>query len=366
VTNYFAPAFHITVNGSRLEADVSYEIEQVEVVSRPDTMDTFSFTIANPMPKMRWTHTPDADLFREGHAVVISMGYVDDLQLMIEGEITEISPSFPAGDIPTVQIDGRNLLHRLHGSNNTRTFQGVSDKDIAEQIGQKLNLQVEADDPGVQYDYVIQPGQTDLEFLRQRAEKIHFQLLVEGKKLIFRKSQEATPKTYTLVWAQAQMTAAATGSNILPLTTFSLKMNATAPPTKVQTRAWDPTTKQALVSNATSSDQCSKMNGTQAAGEVPSNAFAGADRTLVQTTTPFATQAEVDEHNKATYNNKAMGLVTGTAETIGVPDLRAGTVIQMLGVGPRFEGYYLIDQATHTIGGDGYKTSLNLRRNAVS
>jgi len=364
VTNYFAPAFRITVNGSRLEADVSYEIEQLEVVSKPDTMDTFSFTIVNPLPKMRWTHTSDADLFREGNAVVISLGYVDDLQSMIVGEITEISPTFPAGDIPTVQINGRNLLHRLNGTNNTRTFQGVSDKDIVEQIGQKLNLQVEADDPGVQYDYVIQPGQTDLEFLRQRAKKIHFELLTDGKKLIFRKSQESTPKTYSLVWAQTQMMAA-TGSNVLPLTTFSLKMNATAPATKVQTRAWDPASKQALISNATSSDQGSLMKGSQSGGDVSQNAYK-TDREVINTTTPFATQSECDEHAKATYNNKAMGLITGSADTIGVPDLRAGSVVQMLGVGPRFEGYYLIDQATHTSGGNGYTTQLQLRRNAVS
>jgi phage protein D len=252
----------------------------------------------------------------------------------------------------------------LHGSNNTRSFQNVTDKDIAEKIGQALNLQVEADDPGVQIEYIMQPCQTDLNFLRERARKLHYEILVTDKKLIFRKSQESMDKTYTLVFAQAQM-AVATGTNILPLTTFSLKVNAKAPPTKVQSRAWDPATKQAIVSEATSSDQTSKMGGSEAGGDFPSNAF-GNDRTLVHVDTPFASQAECDEHAKASYNNHAMKLVTGTAETIGVPDLRAGTVIQMLGVGPRFEGYYIIDQATHNIGGDGYKTSLMLKRNATS
>lgn len=364
MTNYFAPAFQIVVNGSRLEADVSYEIEQVQVVSKPDTLDTFSFTIANPMPKMRWTHTPDAELFREGHAVKIAMGYVDDLQDMIEGEITSISPSFPAGDVPTLAVEGQSLLHRLHASNNTRSFQNVTDKDIAEKIGQALNLQVEADDPGVQIEYVMQPCQTDLIFLRERARKLHYEILVTDKKLIFRKSPEATDKTYTLVFAQAQM-AVATGSNILPLTTFSLKLNAKAPPSKVQSRGWDPSSKQAIVSEATSADQTSKMGGSEAGGDFASNAF-GTDRTLVHVDTPFASQAECTEHAKASYNNHAMQVITGTADTIGVPDLRAGVVIQMLGVGPRYEGYYMIDQATHSIGADGYTTSLQVKRNATS
>jgi phage protein D len=364
VTNYFAPAFRILVNGSQLEADVSLNIEQVQVVSKPDTLDTFSFTIANPLPNMRWTHTPDADLFREGNSVSIAMGYVDDLEDMIEGEITQISPSFPQTDIPTVQIEGHTLLHRLRGTHNTRTFQQVSDKDIAEKIGQNANLQVEAEDPQVQYEYVMQPNQTDLEFLRARARRIHFEILVQGKKLIFRKSQEAAAKTYTLVWAQAQK-AVASGSSVLPLTTFSLKMSASTPPTNVETRSYDPTSKQAFVSHAGPSDQTSNMGGTHRGGEIPSTAFK-AQRKYVHVTTPFGSQSECDEHAKASYNNQAMGLVSGTAETIGVPDLRAGQVIQLLGVGPRFEGEYYIDEATHEIGGDGYKTSLTVKRNSVS
>ena len=187
---------------------------------------------------------------------------------------------------------------------------------------------------------------------------------MDSKKLIFRKSQEATSNTYTLVWAQTQL-AAAKGSNVLPLTTFSLEMNAKATPKKTQSRAWDPTTKQALVSNAGPSDQTSKMGGSQAGGDVGSDAFKN-DTTQVNVNTPFGSQAECDEHAKASHNNQAMNLVTGSAETIGVPDLRAGTVIQMLGVGLRFEGDYRIDEATHDIGGDGYKTSLKLRRNSVS
>ena len=364
MTRYFAPSFRIVVNGARIRADVSAEIEQVQVVSKPDTLDTFSFTIANPLPKMRWTHTDDADLFREGSSVKIALGYVDDLQDMIEGEITQISPSFPQDGIPTVAIEGHTLFHRLQGTNNTRTFQSVSDKDIVEKIAQEANLQADAEDTQIQYDYVMQPNQTDLEFLRERARRLHFEILVQNKKLIFRKSQEQTSKTYTLVWAHAQM-AVAMDSNTLPLSTFNLQMNASKPATSVETRSYDPMSKQAFVSKAGPSDQTSTMGGTQRAGNVSNDAFKR-ERKHVHVVTPFGSQSECDEHAKASYNNQAMGLVSGTAETIGVPDLRGGQIIALLGVGRRFEGDYRIDEATHVIGGDGYKTTLNVKRNSVS
>ena len=364
MTRYFAPSFRIVVNGSHIRADVSAEIEQVQVVSKPDTLDTFSFTIANPLPKMRWTHTDDADLFREGSSVKIAMGYVDDLQDMIEGEITQISPSFPQDGIPTVAIEGHTLLHRLHGTNNTRTYQSVSDKDIVQKIAQEANLQADAEDTQIQYDYVMQPNQTDLEFLRERARRLHFEILVQGKTLIFRKSQEQKSKSYTLVWAHAQK-AIAMGSNALPLSTFNLQMNASKPATSVETRSYDPMSKQAFVSKAGPSDQTSTMGGTQKGGDVNKDAFKR-DRKHVHVVTPFGSQSECDEHAKASYNNQAMGLVSGTAETIGVPDLRGGKIVTLLGVGRRFEGDYRIDEATHVIGSDGYKTTLSVKRNSVS
>ena len=364
MTRYYAPAFHIFVNGSRIQADISAEITDVQVVSKPDTLDEFTFTIANPMPKMRWTHTTDADLFREGNSVKIALGYVDDMQDMIEGEITKISPTFPQDGIPTVTIEGHTLLHRLQGTHNTRTFQGVSDKEIVQKLAQEANLQAEAEDPQVQYDYVMQPNQTDLDFLRDRAKKLHFEILVQDKKLIFRRSQEGQTNSYTLIWAHTQK-AVAMGSKTLPLATFSLQMNASGPATSVESRSYDPATKQTFVAQAGPSDQTSPMGGSKRAGDVRSDAYKR-ERKYVHVTTPFGSQSECHEHAKATYNNQAMALVSGTAETIGAPDLRGGQIVTLLGVGLRFEGDYRIDEATHHISNDGYKTSLTVKRNAVS
>ena len=287
-----------------------------------------------------------------------------DLQHMIEGEIRQISPSFPQDGIPTVDIQGQTLLHRLQGTQNTRTFQSVSDKDIVQKIAQEANLQADAEDTQVHYDYVMQPNQTDFEFLRERARRLHFEILVQDKTLIFRRSQERKSESYTLVWAHAQK-AVAMGPNTLPLSTFSLQMDASKPATSTVTRCYDPMTKQAFVARAGPSDQTSPMGGTQKGGDVNQNAFKR-ERESVHVVTPFGSQSQCYEHAKASYNNQAMGLISGTAETIGVPELRGGQIITLLGVGRRFEGDYRIDEATHVIGGDGYKTKLSVKRNSVS
>lgn len=364
MTTYFAPAFRVKVNGSLLQADVSMNIESISVTSMPDTLDTFTFTITNSLPDMRWTHDPsDAKLFREGNSVSIAMGYVDDMNSMIEGEITTISPTFPADGIPTLTVGGHSRMHRLRGSNKTKTFQNTTDAQIAQQIARANNLEAQVEDTQTQYEYVMQPNQSDLEFLKQRAARIDFEIVVVGKKLIFRK-RSGQPQIYTLVWAGVQR-AFASGGKTLPLKSFSPQLNALAPQSNVEVRGYDVTSKQPFVSHAGPSDQTSMMGGSQAGANIPQAAF-NMPRTQIHVTSPIHSQEEGDQRARATLNSKAMETLTGTAETIGVPDLRAGHLVELLGLGPRFSGQYKIDQATHSIGTGGYSTSLNVTRNSIS
>jgi uncharacterized protein len=363
VPDYFAPAFWVEIDGTTLAADVSSNIQEVSVVSQANTMDTFRFTMVNQYPGLRWTHTSDRNLFKQGSVVTIAMGYVDDLQEMIEGEITQISPSFPESGTPTITISGNSKMHWLHASKTTRTFKQMTDTQIVEQIAQQAGLATQADDSQVIYDYVMQANQTDLEFIRTRAAKIHFEVLVSGTTLIFRKANEVGSKIYTLVWGNTQAGLAG-GPNTLPLKSFSTTMNVLQPPSSVQVRGWDAKNKTGFVGNATTGSEDTAMAGTQKASQVTSSAF-NKPRQVVQVSIPVASQAEVDDHAKALLNNLGMSFVTGNAVTIGVPKLLSGSVVELLGLGPLFNGLYYIDSATHTLGKSGYQTELSVKRNSI-
>jgi phage protein D len=348
---YFAPAFKVEINGAGLAADVSKNITDISVVREPDTLDHFSLTIANPYPKMRWTHTSDADLFKEGNAIKIEMGYVDDLQPMFDGEITSISPSFPESGTPTVRIEGYTRLHWLQGSPKTRTFQDVTDKQIAEKIAQDLGLTPDAEDTKTRHPYVIQYNQTDLAFLIERARRIRFEVLVQEKTLIFRKAQDNQSKTYTLEWGKT-------------LKSFNPTMNTLRQVNEVIVRGYDLMTRQEIVGRAGAGDEDTKMGGRQTGAQVAAQAF-GRRIEEVRVETPIASQQEADQLARAIYNDRALQFVTGNGSSIGLPDLRAGRVIELQGLGPRFSGLYYITQSTHTISSGGHQTNFSVRRNAV-
>lgn len=363
-TVYFAPAFKVQVNGTSLNADVSKNITDVSVTHELGSTDSFVLTIANPYPQMRWTHTSDAGLFREGNAIVIEMGYVGNMQLLMDGEITRISPSFPENGSPTLRVEGHSRMHRLQGSRRTRTFQRMTDKQIAERVAQDLGLTPQADDTATQHDYVIQFNQTDLDFLRERAQYIHFEVRVEGRTLFFRQAQKPQSKTYTLVWRNPSKSFRP-GTQVLPLKSFNPALNTLHQVSTVIVRGYDPKNKREIVGRAGSGDEETKMGGSQVGAQVAATAF-GSRTEEVRVDGPIASQEEADRRARAIYNQRALELVTGKGATIGLPDLHAGVVIELDGLGPRFNGKYYVTQTTHDLGSSGYTTSFMVKRNAIS
>jgi len=361
--SYFAPAFRVKVNRASLAGDVSKNISTVSVNSQLNSIDTFSLTLANPYPGLRWTHTNDADLFIEGSSLAIEMGYVDNLRLMIDGEITSVSPTFPESGTPTVQIEGRSRMHRLRRGTRVRTFRNATDKEVAEAIARDVQLTPRAEDSGAKPRDATQNNQTDLDFLLELARPIHFEVLVEGMNLVFRKTRESQSKTYTMVWGRtkAQLDLA---KNIVPLKSFTPTRDTRNQVSAVVVRGYDPKTKKAIVARAGIGDEESTMGGKQTGGQLAQQAF-GVSREELCVARPVASQEEADRQARALYNERARCFVTGQGATIGLPELRAGQVVEILGLGDRFSGAYYVTQISHTMDSGGYQTTFSVERSAT-
>jgi phage protein D len=347
---YFGPAFRVKVNSASLAADVSKNITDVSVVSEPDTLDHFTLTLANPYPEMRWTHTSDADLFREGNAVTIDIGYVDDLQPMFDGEITSISPSFPETGTPTVRVEGYTRLHWLRGSARTRTFQDVTDQQIAEKVAQDLGLTPKAENTTTNHPYVIQYNTTDLAFLLERARRIRFELLVDGKDMIFRPATPVPAEGPVLTWGRT-------------LRSFHPTMNTLRQVNRVTVRGYDLHNKKEIIGRAGTGNEDTQLGGTLTGAQASARAFNRRDEDI-RVAFPIASQEEADQLARAIYNDRALEFLTGQGSSIGLPDLQAGRTVDLQGLG-RFSGTYYVTRAMHSITGGGYLTTFSVKRNAI-
>jgi uncharacterized protein len=358
--DYFAPAFQVEVEGTRLAADVTKNITSVEVRSEPSAIDHLALTLANAFPSLRWTHTEDAELFAEGASVRVQVGYVGRMQPVFDGEVTMVSPSFPESGHPTVRVEALSRLHWLDRGTKLRPFRDVTDSQIVAQVAEEAGLTPQAESTTTKHPYMLQNNQTDLVFLLERAKHLRFELLVRGRDLVFRTAQERAAKRYTLVWGNPQE--GASGSDTLPLRSFSPSLNARRPVAAVVVRGHDPVTGDAIEERASSGDEDARM-GKESGADVAAGAFR-AEQVVVLSDLPVASKAEAKDRARSEFNRRARQLVTGRGTSIGVPDLRSGDVVELRGIG-RFSGPYYITTIAHRIGADGYRTDFGVERSGI-
>jgi phage protein D len=347
---FFAPAFRIKVGGQTLEPAQEKSVAELTVTHELGASDQFSIVFTSPYPSLPWTHGKDATLFKPGVGVTIEMGYVDDTQALFNGEVTGLAPNFPSDGASTLRVEGLSRLHRLDGPRRTRTFQQTTDSEIAQQIAQQAGLSSKADATQLKYPYVIQNNQTDLEFLRERARGIDFELLVDDRTLIFRKSKAGSTKSMSLKWGES-------------LRRFQPTLDSLQPVTEVTVRGYDPTTKKELVGRAAAGAEEATL-GQQSGAQLVNAAF-GSRAEMVVDRQP-SSQAEAEQRAKAIFNQRMMELITGSGVSIGDPKLRAGTVVEIAGLGANFSGLYYVVRSTHSIGEGGYETQFSVRKNAIS
>lgn len=357
--DFLAPACEVALDAVVLAPDVAAMVTSLQVTHEPDSLDHFTLSLANPFPDLPFTHGSHASLFQEGSAATVKLGYVDALQQVFDGEITRVAPTF-AEEAPTLTVEGHTRLHWLRGATRTRTFQDVTDAEIATQIAGDAGLQAQVDSTPTQHPYLMQVNQTDLEFLLERARRIRYELLVDGKTLHFRKPADGQPESVTLVWGDPQR-GWAPEQKTLPLTRFAPTLDATVPATDVTVRGQDPSTRDAISGKGAAGDEVDTSGTTGPA--VAKKAFG--ERGVVVVALPVASQAEADEIAKAILNRSSLGLVTGSGTCIGFPEIRAGTVVSLEGLGDRFSGPYTVTRSTHRFDDRGYETSFSVRRGAV-
>jgi phage protein D len=129
---------------------------------------------------------------------------------------------------------------------------------------------------------------------------------------------------------------------------------------KVTVRGWDAVKKEKIEFTATREHL--KTKGLSAEGRIDAVEQSFGDREEVITHLPVPDVAEAERQAIAALDQIAKQMVKGNGSTLGLPDLRAGSYVQIDGMGKRFSGPYFVTATTHTISDGGYTTSFECRR----
>lgn len=340
------PQLYLKIGGSQVPGELSHAIARVEVDLHLYLPDMFVVELQDE--GFRWI---EHSLVKIGQAVEVAVRSSEDEQrgstALVSGEIVAIEAGYPESGIPTMTLRGYDLSHRLHRGRKVRSFLQMTDSDIASRIAQERGLAAEVDNTTQVHEHLYQENLTDYEFLARRARVLGFIFQVEARKLLFRKPATVALPPVTLDYRTT-------------LLDFRPRVTASAQVQSVSVRGWDPAPKLAIVGKATAINHRTatldwKLRGNQFAAR----AFGAAETGIADE--PVASQAEGEAFAIARLSQLWSDDVHADGDATGNPDIRAGSVVKVQGVGDRFGGDYFVTHARHTFQTDGpYRTTFTV------
>ncbi|NER30179.1 MAG: phage late control D family protein [Symploca sp. SIO1C4] len=349
--NPLVPDFKLMIDSSPLPIEAMAHVISITVDHNTNLPSMFTLELTGSDSQnqdISWID--DQNLFAIGKVVEVKLGYADDLETLIVGEITGLEPEFAFNRLPSLIVRGYDRRHRLQRGRKTQTFVQQKDSDIAAQIANAVGLKPQVEDSQVVHDYILQANQTDIEFLQQRARRIQYEVVVEDKTLFFKPVANTESEILTLRM----------GEDLLE---FYPRLSSMSQVSEVSVRGWNPKQKQEIIGLAKIGDEVSTMGGNNSGAALSEKAFGGAVEIVSHR--PQVTQAEADQMAKAYFNNRTLAFITGEGVCWGRTDLRAGKVVKIEGVGRRFSGQYYLTSTTHRYQvQSGYQTHFAVQRNA--
>ncbi len=332
---------YIKIGGTDISEELSDDLNSIDVEDSLLLPGMFAIRIRDS--RFRWTDSND---FAPGTAAEISIGVRDNKTKLITGEITSIEPEFLQGVGETLVIRGYDKSHRLHRIKKTKTYTQVSDSDLARQIASECRLAVGTiDSTGEVHQYVCQDNQTDMEFLRDRAQRVGYYLYVKDGKLNFCKAPSSS-NTPVLDY----------GDNLLQ---FEARMTTAKQVTKAIVRGWDPKQKKEIIAGKTTPQDTPSVGETRAGGVVADSAFSTGSKEIV-VDRPVATVKEAEALAQSFCDELGNAFIQAEGMCEGNADVQAGVIVEIKGVGQRFSGRYRITHSMHHYEESGYTTRFTI------
>lgn len=353
--DFYVPAFELRLDGRSPGQEVIHDIQQVTYKDSIEELDSFEITIANWDAGRRRLKYSDDELFDPGKKVRLSLGYRGNMRQVIAGEITSLQPTFPASGAPTLSVSGLNLLHRLRTKQRSQAYTDRRISGIAQEIGARLGIEVRSGSPTQEetHEHLFQDNRYDILFLWEWARRSGYEMFVGEDRstgdsyLHFGPSQNLRSVVYELRYGRS-------------LISFQPDLTTANQVGKVTVRGWDARNKRPIEASAERSELDTRGVGAAGRQSVIEQSFNQREEVIVDR--PIQGPKEAKTLARETLERIAKDMVKGSGSTVGLPDLRAGSVVQLLGLGDRFSGRHFVTSTTHTLGDGGYTTQFECRR----
>lgn len=372
----FAPEFSLLLDGQPIPAELRASVLSVRCLTGYEGLDEVEVTLANE--KLRWLDEP---LFKLDTSLTLKLGYAPDPLLQtFDGEVVARGASFPSGGMPTFTLTAHDRRHRMRQGKKVRWFAiplpcpgNLPLPDIAtasivtlenlllpifDPVGAALSIIlggvdtfVAVTDPySAQKVIRKQANESDYDFLARIAGENGWDVLVEhdgpvgGHLLRFTSSLDQLQADFTFGY----------GSTIID---FAPRVTKVGQIFTVGGFVWIPAIKMTFTVTLGFDWDRMSLTLSVSPGIVPIGMQPG-DYMIQEPLTPLSLPRRLVSELIPRLNKR----LTASGTVVGDPQIRAGNVIRIEGVGEEFGGLYRATSVTHTIDAGGFRTRFEMRK----
>ena len=355
--NYLAPEALIWIDEKKLSAEGIY-FSNLEVVKQIDGADSFSFSISDAIS---FEFEPKYEkLFDLGKKVEIHIGYADsqkersELSMLFVGLITAVNWNFGEENFLDISVEGEDYSFLLMKKKYEAPMQEESISNavqkILDEVYQNVFDKVKIEPTSLIYPQIVNQKESDYLFMDDWAKRIGYQFYIENKNFYFIPMPTEEQSVLTLHYGQE-------------ILSFTPELSIEKEIEQVRVVG--------LEFSSENEPIVGEANLEREADDLSSDAGI---RALLRrlNSVKYEVHEAVKSEEEATQRAESLlaqfsqNFFRAELKSVGIPELKAGVTITLLGLGKRFSRDYYVEKAQHSFSEQGYETSLTLRGSSSS
>ena len=283
----------------------------------------------------------DADYFKPGAAIKINVGYESDEETIFEGVVVKYGIKISGDNYSRLLVECRDKAVAMTLGRKNANYVDSKDSDIITKIlGNYSGLTADVGSTTTQYKELVQYYCTDWDFMLSRAEVNGLLVIVDAAKVSVKAPVTSATPILKVTYGE-------------DLIEFNASIDAKSQFSKVQGVSWD--IKNQAIVQQTASPQTLNSQGNLDSATLAK--VLGLSTFVLQTASPVES-AVLKSWADGQQLKSGLARIQGRMVFQGNASAKAGDLIQLDGVGARFNGNVFVSTVQHTVADGNWKTEV--------
>lgn len=341
VSTYDVVTFKLLANGKDITNN--YQILSLTVNKEVNRISTARIVIKYGSPAEETFSASEGEDLIPGQKIEIAVGYDSNDRTIFQGIAIKQGLKVNSNGKSVLILDCKELATKLTIGRHSRYFSEITDSDALEEIiGAYSNLAADIESTQLKHSEIVQYYSTDWDFILSRAEMNGQIITTEDNKIIVKTPNTKEEPLLTLTY----------GSNLLE---FEAEMDARFQYQAVKAKAWSYKDQELLEAEASEPS-------INAQGD-----FSGTDLAKVIDLTEWELchgglreDRELKAWADAQLLKSRLAKIRGRVKTKGYGDAKPDALINLQGLGKRFNGLAYVSGIRHELNGGAWRTYMQI------